>query len=235
VYAARRERWALAAALGALAAGTRVTGVLLVAIALLGPARSRLKLSQLRADRRRLWLALIPAGVISYLAFLTARGYGPLAPFRGESSAQYGRHFVGPLVAVWDALAAAVRGAVRIVTGSEPALLPHSLAGPFAPGAESIYLIAVLALAAFALVATFRRLPLAYGVYALLALLVALASPVAAQPLKSLDRYLLTIFPLWMAVGAWVAEKRLLWPVAAVSAALLAFFAMQFASWTFVA
>ena len=69
-------------------------------------------------------------------------------------------------------------------------------------------LLAVLVIAVLALVVAFRRLPLAYGAYAGAALLVCIWSPVAGQPLKSLDRYTLTIFPLWMAAGAWMSERR---------------------------
>jgi hypothetical protein len=81
----------------------------------------------------------------------------------------------------------------------------------------------------------FRRLPLHYGAYALATLLVCTWSPVAGQPLKSLDRYVLTIFPLWMAAGAWLSERRLMRPVVLVSAALLAFWTFQFATWAWVA
>src|SRR3954451_7929786 len=59
-YFARRERWALAALCGALAAATRNTGVLLLVPLALMP----------RARRRDFaWLAAIPAGLIAVLAY----------------------------------------------------------------------------------------------------------------------------------------------------------------------
>jgi hypothetical protein len=58
---------------------------------------------------------------------------------------------------------------------------------------------------------------------------------VAGQPLVSFDRYVLTIFPLWMAVGAWLSERRLVRAVLLVSAGLLAFWTFQFATWAWVA
>ena len=109
------------------------------------------------------------------------------------------------------------------------------MGGPFSGGAESILLLIVLAISAAALVAAFRRLPLAYGAYAGAALLMCISSPVVGQPLHSLDRYTLTIFPLWMAAGAWLAERRLIRAVVLVGAGLLAFFTFQFATWAFVA
>ena len=68
----------------------------------------------------------------------------------------------------------------------------------------------------------FRRLPFAYGTYALATLLVCIFSPVRGQPLKSFDRYTLAMFPLWMAAGAWVSERRRTRPIVLVSAVLLA-------------
>jgi len=90
-------------------------------------------------------------------------------------------------------------------------------------------------IAVLALVAAFRRLPLAYPAYALAVLLVCLWSPVTGQPLKSVDRYTLTIFPLWMVVGAWLSERRRMRVTLLVSAALLAFWTFQFATWAWVA
>jgi hypothetical protein len=110
-----------------------------------------------------------------------------------------------------------------------------SIGGPFSDGAESILLLGVLAIAVLTLVVAIRRLPIAYGAYALATLLVCTWSPVTGQPLKSLDRYTLTIFPLWMAAGAWVAERRLARVVVPVSAVLLAFWTFQFATWAWVA
>ena len=84
--------------------------------------------------------------------------------------------------------------------------------------------------------ATARRLPLAYAAYAGAALLVSTWNPVPAQPLKSFDRYTLTIFPLWMVAGAWVAERRAdARRALLVSAILLAFWTFEFATWAWVA
>jgi hypothetical protein len=68
-----------------------------------------------------------------------------------------------------------------------------------------------------------------------LGLLICISSPVAGQPLKSLDRYVLTIFPLWMAAGAWVAQRRLTRVAVTLSALLLAFYTYEFATWAWVA
>jgi hypothetical protein len=74
--------------------------------------------------------------------------------------------------------------------------------GVFSPEAESVLLLGVLLAALWALWQCRRRLPLEYAAYALSALLICTASTFRGQPLLSLDRFVLTIFPLWMAAGA---------------------------------
>ena len=50
-----------------------------------------------------------------------------------------------------------------------------------------------------------RRLPLAYGAYVIAALALPLSYPVTAQPLMSLPRFLVVLFPLSMWLAAWLA------------------------------
>jgi hypothetical protein len=79
-------------------------------------------------------------------------------------------------------------------------------------------------------------LPLAYGAYVLAALALPLSYPVAPQPLMSLPRFLVVLFPLSIWFGAWLAARpRAQIPVLAISAALMTFFVGQFATWHWVA
>ncbi len=86
-----------------------------------------------------------------------------------------------------------------------------------------------------ALVAAWRRLPKAYSVYAALVLGVCIWSPGPDIALRSIDRYSLVIFPLWMAAAAKLSERRLIAPVLLLSSALLFFYAYEIACWVFVA
>lgn len=227
IYAARQRRWKLACGLACLASATRVTGAGLILPLAIMYLRERRGL-----DRRAAWLMTVPAGLIAYLGYVALRGYGFLAPFAGQTGAEHGHQMTGPIQTLVSAVQAAAAGAHSIL--SQPIYQP-SIGGPFADGAESILLLGVLGLAIGALVLAFRRLPLHYGAYALATLLVCTWSPVAGQPLKSLDRYTLTIFPLWMLAGAWLSERRLVRPVVLLSAGLLAFWTFQFATWAWVA
>ncbi len=227
VYAARRERRALAAGLGALAAITRVTGILLVI-----PLAAMYLKEHRRPGRRLAWILLVPAAPGCFLSYLAAKGFGLMAPFAQEAGAQYQRSMTGSVATVIDAVRAAAAGLRDLHPGL---IYQPTVGGPFSPGVESIVLLVVLAISVAALVATARRLPLAYAAYAGAALLVSTWNPVPAQPLKSFDRYTLTIFPLWMVAGAWVAERRLTRVALLVSAILLAFWTFEFATWAWVA
>lgn len=227
LYAARRERWWLAIVLAAMAAVTRVTGVaLVVPLAIMRLRHTR------RLERGLISIVLVPTALAGYLSFTAAKGFGALAPVTEQTGATHRHLLTGPIDTIVLAVRAAFSGVRSLGT-----VAPYqpSLSGPFSGGAESILLLSVLAIAVAAVVAAFRRLPVAYGAYAAIALLVCVSSPVAGQPLHSLDRYVLTIFPLWMAAGAWLSERRLIRAVVVVGAALLAFFTFQFATWAFVA
>jgi hypothetical protein len=96
--------------------------------------------------------------------------------------------------------------------------------------------LAFLLAAIPALVGIFRRLPFAYGAYVLAAMALPLSYPVAPQPLMSVPRYLVGLFPLAIWAGAWLAERpRLRAPAFVASVALLVFFTGQFSTWHWVA
>jgi hypothetical protein len=183
-------------------------------------------------DRRLAWVLLVPGALAAYVGWLAANGFALLAPFHDELF--WHRRAVGPIGGIALGVRAAVGAAGEIARGIHPIYEPTRF-GPLTPSAESIFLLLGLAIAAAFLVACFRRLPLAYGAYAALALMMCVSSPVFGQPLVSVDRYVLTIFPLWMAAGAWLARRRIAPAVIAIGAALLTFYTVWFSSWSFIA
>ena len=97
-------------------------------------------------------------------------------------------------------------------------------------------LLAFLLAAVPLVVGVLRRLPLAYGVYVIAALALPLSYPVTPQPLMSLPRFLVVLFPLGIWLAAWLAEHpRARMPALVASALLMAFFVAQFATWHWVA
>jgi hypothetical protein len=219
LYAARTGRWAWAGAAGALGAATRSAGVLLVV-----PLAVMWLLRADGAPRRRgrdaAWIALVPVGLAGFCAALGLAGGDPLAPLHAQ--ALWFREFAGPFVGVWDGTAAAWRGLQHL---GEPA------------ARADIVLFGFLVAALPAVVGTLRRLPPAYGAYVLAALALPLSYPVGPQPLMSLPRFLAVLFPLFMWLGAWLADGGRLRRAAVLlpGAAGLAAVAAVFATWHWIA
>jgi hypothetical protein len=182
-----------------------------------------------------LWLGLLPAGMVLYGAFLGLSGGDPLAPLHAQGV--WGRHFAGPYVGVWDGLKAAFDGARQLLSFQRRHVY-FAIAGgsPFVDAGHNLMLAAFLAAAIPAVVGVLRRLPLAYGAYVIAALALPLSDPVRAQPLMSLPRFLVVLFPLGIWLGAWLSERpRAQVPALVGSGALMAFFVAQFATWHWVA
>jgi hypothetical protein len=246
-YAARQGRFAVVGLLGALAGATRSAGIVLllpaVMLYLYGPREDRLPdfpLARGLAIRYRprkdlLWLALVPVGLALYVAYLGLAGGDPLSPFHAQDV--WGRHFAGPYLGVWDGIRAAFGGARQLLSLQQTHLYyPIDGNSAFINSEHNLLLLAFLAAAVLAIVGVLRRLPLAYGVYVIAALALPLSYPVTAQPLMSLPRFLVVLFPLSMWLGAWLAgHPRAQRPALVASGLLLAFFVAQFATWHWVA
>ncbi len=246
-YAARRGRFALVGVLAALAGATRSTGIVLLLPALIlylyGPREDRCPDHPLargfspryRVRRDVLWLALAPVGLLLYMAYLGLAGGDPLAPFHAQDV--WGRHFAGPYLGMWDGLQAAFEGARQLFSMQQAhAYFATGGESPFVAAEHNLLLFAFLAAALVATVGVLRRLPAAYGAYVIAALALPLSYPVTAQPLMSLPRFLVVLFPLNIWFALWLAERpRLRLPALAGSGLLLAFFLAQFATWHWVA
>jgi hypothetical protein len=242
-WSARHGRWMWVGALGALAAATRSTGLVLVVpvalIYLYGPREDRppelqgYRRYRLRADA--LWLCLLPVGVILYGSYLGLSGGNPLAPLHAQDV--WGRHFAGPYLGVWDALKAAFDGARQLLSFQRQHVYFTAGSGsPFVSAGHNLTDLAFLLAAIPAVVGVFRRLPLAYGAYVMAALALPLSYPVSSEPLMSLPRFLLVLFPFVIWFAAWLSERpRAQKPALVLSASLMVLFVAQFATWHWVA
>ncbi len=149
----------------------------------------------------------------------------------------WGRHFAGPYFGVWDGVVAALDGARQLLSAQTAHVyFPIATGSPFITAGHNLMLLAFLLGAAALLVIAVRLLPLAYGSYAIAALALPLSYPVASQPLMSLPRFLVVLFPLGMALAAWLAaHPRMRTPALVISALLMMGFVAQFATWHWVA
>jgi Mannosyltransferase (PIG-V) len=260
-WCARKGRWMWTGILGAAASATRPTGVLLLAPALIlylyGPRQDRppdrpehrlaLRLDGgLRALARALhpryrlrkgilWLALMPAGVGLFAAYLGLAGGSASTPFRSQQL--WGRHFAGPFGGLWDGAVAAFDGMRQFLSSqAHHSYFPQASGSPLVSASHNVLLFAFALAALVAVVGVLRTLPFAYGAYVLLALALPLSYPVSSEPLMSFPRFLLVLFPLTMWFASWLAARpRARVPVLALSAISMMFFTGAFATWHWVA
>ena len=113
----------------------------------------------------------------------------------------------GPTVGVWDGLRAGFDGARQLLSFQRGHVyFPLAAGSPFIIASHNLLNLAFLLAAVPAFVGVLRRLPLAYGAYAIAAIALPLSYPVAPQPLMSIPRYLVVLFPLGIWLAAWLAE-----------------------------
>jgi len=188
-----------------------------------------------RLRRDCLWLLLVPLGAGLYMAYLALSGGDALLPFQVQGA--WERHFTGPFVGAWDGLKAGLDGVRQLLSGqSGHVYFAPTVGRPLVAAGHNAMLLGFLVLALPGLVGVFRRLPAAYGLYAVAALALPLSTPVASQPLMSLPRFQVVLFPLFMWAALWLApRRRLAAAVLVVSALLLALFVAQFSTWHWVA
>ncbi|HEX4110615.1 MAG TPA: mannosyltransferase family protein [Solirubrobacteraceae bacterium] len=244
---ARQGRWFWVGVLGGLGAATRSAGVVLLLPAVLlyfyGPREDRWPDRELVArwrPRYRLradvaWLALIPAGLLAYMAWIALSGGDFMMPLHAQAT--WSRQFSGPFGAVKDGAVAAFDGLRQIILGSRrPVYYSQAGGSPFIAASHNIVLFVFLLAAVPAIVGVLRKLPFAYGAYVLAALAMPLSDPNLPQPLMSLPRFLLVLFPLQIWLAAMLATRRWWrWAVFACSGLGLVFFTGQFATWHWVA
>lgn len=216
IYLARTGRFGWACALGAAASATRNTGVaLVVPLALLYfHERDR----PVRADLA--WLALVPLGLVAYSVYQAIEWDDALATWHVQT--YWSRGFHGPFSAVRYAIPETIEAVGELFTGSN-----DGFESPIA----KLALFGALVLGVVGLVGVFRRLPVAYGAYVLVALLPSLSSPWPEHPLMSFPRFLAVLFPLHMWLAIHTADRRRFVAVLIAFAAMLAFLTAKFATW----
>lgn len=200
--AARRDAWAWAGVLGGCAAATRSAGlVLLLPLFVIWWRCSGRRLADLA------WLALVPAGLLGYVAGLWVAGLDPFAPF--DAQEVWFREFAGPFLGVWDGAVAAWQGARQLLSGArEPVYFTAAGGDPFVVARHNLELFAWLVLLVPAVVGVLRRLPFEYGAYVVAALALPLSYPVGPQPLMSLPRFACVLFPLAIWAALWCDGHR---------------------------
>jgi hypothetical protein len=225
LWAARREKWALAGVTGALAAVTRNVGVLLVLpLAVEGIHQFRERGGRLAP--RLLWSGAVAVGTLAYLGFWQGFGGDALAPLHQQ--------------AIWQREAAEICLWIIGCVPFPPATLLRGTGEAFRwigqyPGGYHLFdwLLVVPALVA-AVWATMRARP-TFSVYAWASLIAPLSLVFPPRPFMSIARFLLAAFPLFWAAAVWAGRRAGVHEaVVAVSAAGLGVMTVLFVNWYFV-
>jgi hypothetical protein len=213
-WGARRRRWAVAGAAGALAALTRSIGIMIA------PALVIEALHQ-RAERRGpAWPGFLAAaatacGLIAYLGFWWLRAGEWLAPVKFQ--ANWERSFSWPWATLWDGTADAFR------------YLDQPNGGYWL--IDWLIVIPMLAASVYALV----RLRPAYGVYLWSALLIPLTFVFPDRPLMSMPRFVLPLFPAFWGLALGLERLRIPRPAAlVVGAAALGILSVLTVNWYYI-
>ncbi len=204
--AAMQSRPVAAGVLGGLAVGTRLVGLALLPalIVLLWPRGKTL-----RELSRLVPLVLLPLAVGLYALYLRQH-LGDAEAFVHAQGAFWNRRTptLGPISGLWDALTSGFHGA-----GELGRHLPRSSGAPqgFVHrdqwAAWNVLQFLVLAAAVWLTVVAWRRLGAAFGLYSAATLAVILSAPADLVPLVSLPRFLLSDFPLFLALATFT-ERR---------------------------
>ncbi|HEX5501308.1 MAG TPA: mannosyltransferase family protein [Thermomicrobiales bacterium] len=244
-YAARHNWWWAAGLCGFLATLTRVHGILLVL------PLGILFLKQQGWNPRR-WranpisLTLVPAGLLVYMAYLRRVWDDPLVLLKAQKG--WDRYQATPLQTLIDGVKQVNGCAVRGWPGANvdacwwqqvvqhPSLeTVRTLGWRWGLSESNVTELAFTILLIALGLAAFRLLPLAYSSYLAAGIILPLWSPSKVHALMSMGRFALILFPAFI-VLALVARRRPVYAaLVVVSALLLAFFAIQFASWFWVA
>jgi hypothetical protein len=225
--AATRGRWAYAGVVVGLAILTRPTGVMLL------PA---LALLAWRATPRagaflRLAVALPIAAIWPIWLWAT---FGHPFEFLAAENHTWQRHLsdAGPFGGVWNGLVAGWKSIVQFTAGGNH--FPGADDSLQAAGLNLEALVAAIFVIVLGIVA-WRRLGAAYGVFVLASIALPLSSPTAIYPLLSMPRFVLGVFPVFIALGTVATSPRATAVVVTTFAILLGVDLARWVEWQFVA
>jgi Mannosyltransferase (PIG-V) len=242
IYAARIGRWPMAGMAGAFAAATRSSGILLVipllVLYLYGPRSDRPRHGMAAAwpPRHRLapdvlWIGAIPAGVVAYLGYLSVATGEPLSAFseQGEWTRTVVPVVGGVALGAWKAIV----GVAELVpgVGGSGGVAPGQI--PELVAARDMALFGFLVLALWLVRESVRRLPAAYSAWAISGLLLPLSVPALDEPLRSLPRFMLVLFPLWIALALWARERERVRRILIAMGSLLVLSSALFTTWVY--
>jgi Dolichyl-phosphate-mannose-protein mannosyltransferase len=206
LLALEKERWSWAGFWAFLAILTRLQGVALV----VPLGWTLLRSSRVGRLRRLFALGLPLGGGLLYLAVRALAGQGQVLPL---SEPELSARIVPPWVNLWYAVQSIESG--RIVLAD-------------------IMNLTITMLLIVVLICGWRRLPTSWWLYSAATLLILTMRFVDTQPLNSMSRYALTLFPFTVLLAEWSANAWVRRAVVYVSLSFGLFLSAQFFMWGWV-
>jgi hypothetical protein len=205
-YWAREGRWRLSGLAGLLAALTRSTGVLLVVpMAVYYFQRRGWRLR--RADANLANLLMVVEGLLIWMAYL-ALSFGRPMLF-AEAQDQWQRATLLPNFTVGRAVEAAAQGARQLLSRQYldlywPVSQPNDA---YWVAATNLIALGVLVVVGACLAYGLRRLPPAYSAYGIATAAFPLFFPAKYIPLLSFPRFVLVVFPVFVALALFTRDR----------------------------
>jgi hypothetical protein len=135
-------------------------------------------------------MALIPAGVLTYMLYLQIAFGNPLL-FIAEEGLIWHHSTSFPWTGIFNAIQEII------------------MQGPYYVADTSDVLLTLIPLVV--LIIGWKRLPLHYSLFSLTMMLFVLCEPRQYEPLLSVPRYFLVIFPIFMLFALWSQNRRVAW------------------------
>lgn len=198
-YSARKSKWFAAGMFGAIASATRVFGILLLPVLLIEAWQQKISFSKL------LWLFLIPVGLGSYMWYLNLTIRDPLAFYHFQTLV--GQQHQPGIITLPQVYFRYIKMFATV-----------SLQNPIF---QTLVLESFIGLIFFILpvYGYFKKIRFSYLLYAMLGFLV----PTVQGSFSSTPRYVIVLFPSFLAAALWVSNLPKL---ARVILLLLSFFAL---------
>lgn len=224
LFSARLGKWWLAAAAGALAAATRSIGITLaIPLALEAIRQARAAPREERKAARVLYTlacsGAVALGLVAYLAYWKITADDWLLPFSSQNG--WLREFSWP----WATVVNGTRAGLQFI-------------GSYPGGYHTLDLVVV----AFVLIALVwvilkwvaMKIPAIYASYAVVSFLMPLFLVFGGRPFMSLPRFVVVVWPLFWALGAFADRFKARDLVVGLSAAGLGIMSVLFVNWFYV-
>jgi Gpi18-like mannosyltransferase len=212
VYYARHGNFITSGVFGALAALTRVEGVLLVVPLAYEVWQAWQQRRGTALFRGIIGLGLVPMGLLTYMGYLYALVGDPM--YFSKVQVNWNRHLAGPWMSFYN-------------TFKELAKHPLASSTTVNHLIELVFTIIFIAL----LVVAFRRLRPSYAWYFAASLLV----PMSTSSLMSMPRFVLVVFPAFMLLALWGQRPVVNSAIVSLSLPMLGLFTVLYADWYWLA